>query len=337
LTARVTGDRGATRSETGGRAQENVDLTASSKSRSGAPGVSELRADARSSSLPAPLAEAACEVWGVLNVTPDSFSDGGAFLAVEAALLQAVRLLREGAHVLDIGGESSRPPGSTYGQVPVVSEVEELQRVLPVIEGLRAYGARISIDTVKPKVAELAVRAGAAIINDVSCGRSEALLRVAAESGVELVLMHNRGRGERSAQNVRYGDVAREVRDELMAAVDRAVSFGVQAEQVWVDPGIGFAKTAAQSAALLGRTDLLVATGHRVLVGASRKSFIGELAPLASGAVPDPGQRLGGSAAAMAIAVYLGAHAVRVHDVLELRQAAEVAAQIARQRRGAGP
>ncbi|MDB4986740.1 MAG: Dihydropteroate synthase, partial [Myxococcaceae bacterium] len=269
-----------------------------------------------------------CEIWGVLNVTPDSFSDGGAYLAVDAALRQAVRLLREGAHVLDIGGESSRPSGKTYGSVSAVSEVEELQRVLPVIEGLKSYGARISIDTVKPGVAERAVRAGANIINDVSCGRSEALLRVAAESGAELVLMHNRGRGEHSPSNVRYGDVAREVRDELMGAIDRAVSAGVKPESVWVDPGIGFAKTAAQSAAVLARTDLLVATGHRVLVGASRKSFIAELAPLASGGPPAAQQRLGGSAAAMAIAVWLGAQAVRVHDVLELRQAAEVAAQL---------
>ncbi|MDB4975819.1 MAG: Dihydropteroate synthase [Myxococcaceae bacterium] len=300
-------------------------------------GASELAAASgtrTSSLLPGPLG--GCEIWGVLNVTPDSFSDGGAYLAVDAALRQAARLLREGAQVLDIGGESSRPPGQTYGAVPVVSELEELQRVLPVIEGLRSFGARISIDTVKPGVAERAVRAGAAIINDVSCGRSEALLRVAAEASVELVLMHNRGRGERSAANVRYGDVARDVRDELMGAVDRAVTSGVKPENIWLDPGIGFAKTAQQSAAVLARTDLLVATGRRVLVGASRKSFIGELAPLASGQAPDPQQRLGGSAASMAIAVWLGAHAIRVHDVLELRQAAQVAAQIRAARAPAG-
>ena len=274
-----------------------------------------------------------CEIWGVLNVTPDSFSDGGAFLAVDAALRQALRLLRDGAHVLDVGGESSRPSGKTYGEVPTVSDAEELQRVLPVIEGLKACGARISIDTVKARVAERAVLAGASIINDVSCGRSEALLRVAAESGVELVLMHNRGRGERTEANVRYGDVARDVRDELMAAVDRAITSGVAGERIWIDPGIGFAKTAAQSAALLARTEVLLETGHRVLVGSSRKSFIGELAPLASGAAPDPQQRLGGSVASMAIAAFLGAHAVRAHDVLELRQAVLVASAM----RGARP
>lgn len=264
----------------------------------------------------------------MLNVTPDSFSDGGAYVGIEVALVQAVRLLREGAGVIDIGGESSRPPGKTYGAVSGVSEAEELQRVLPVIEGLRAYGAKVSVDTVKAGVAERALRAGASIINDVSCGRSEALLRVAAESGAELVLMHNRGRGERSAQNVRYGDVAREVRDELMAALDRAVTAGVAPERVWLDPGVGFAKTAAQSAEVIARTDLLVATGQRVLVGASRKSFIGELAPLATGLTPTPQQRLGGSAAALTVAVLLGAHAVRVHDVLEMKQAADLAAQL---------
>jgi dihydropteroate synthase len=283
-----------------------------------------LRAEQRGASAGA----AACEIWGVLNVTPDSFSDGGAYLGVDAALAQAARLLRDGATVIDVGGESSRPPGSTYGQVAGVSEAEELRRVLPVIEGLRAVGARISVDTVKAGVAAQALRAGAAILNDVSCGRSEQLLRVAAESGAELVLMHNRGRGERSAANVRYGDVTRDVRDELMAAVDRAVSAGVRAEQIWIDPGIGFAKTAAQSVELLARIDQLAATGQRVLVGASRKSFIAERAPLASGDAPTAQQRLGGSAAALTLAVYLGAHGVRVHDVLEMRQAALLAAQL---------
>lgn len=254
-------------------------------------------------------------------MTPDSFSDGGAFLAVDAALHHGAQLLREGAAVLDVGGESTRPSGRTYGQVEGVSEAEELRRVLPVIEGLKAYGARISIDTVKAQVAERALYAGAQIVNDVSCGRSEALLRVTAAAGAELVLMHNRGRGERSPENTRYGEVVREVRDELMAAVDRAQSAGVAADKIWIDPGVGFAKTAAQSARLLACTDVLVATGFRVLVGPSRKSFIAELAPLATGAAPSPQQRLGGTAAALTIAVDRGARGVRVHDVLEMRQA----------------
>lgn len=299
MTSRVTGDPGA---GDAGRARDGV--------------------------APSPSASEGCEIWGILNVTPDSFSDGGAYLDLEAALHQARLLLRQGATVLDIGGESSRPPGKTYGAVTTVSETEELRRVLPVIEAVRAYGARVSIDTVKPKVAERAVQAGAEIINDVSCGRSEGLLRVAAESGAELVLMHNRGRGERSAANVRYGDVMGEVRDELMTAVHRAVSVGVDTARIWLDPGVGFAKTAEQSATVLARVDELVATGHRVLIGASRKSFIGELAPLATGQPPSVQQRMGGGAAALAIAVFLGAQAVRVHDVLEMRQAARLAMRL---------
>jgi dihydropteroate synthase len=267
-----------------------------------------------------------CEVWGILNVTPDSFSDGGSFLQADAALTQGLKLLREGADVIDVGGESSRPTGKTYGEVEQVSAERELGRVIPPIKLLAGYGARLSIDTVKAVVAERAVQWGAQIVNDVSCGRSEALLRVAAETGVELVLMHNRGRGERTAANTQYGPhLLKAVRDELMAAMDRAVTAGVRPEQIWLDPGIGFAKRPDQSAALLAHTDILVATGQRVLIGASRKSFIGELAPLAASGAPEPKQRLGGSLAAITAAVLKGAHAVRVHDVLESRQAVDLA------------
>ncbi len=267
-----------------------------------------------------------CEVWGILNVTPDSFSDGGAYLQADAALTQGLKMLREGAHVIDVGGESSRPTGKTYGHVLEVSAEDELARVIPVIKLLAGYGARLSIDTVKAVVAERAVQWGAQIVNDVSCGRGEALLRVAAESGVELVLMHNRGRGERTAANTQYGaHLLKTVRDELMAAMDRAVTSGVRPEQIWLDPGAGFAKQAAQSAALIAHTDILVATGQRVLIGASRKSFIGELAPLASSGTPDAKERLGGSLAALTVGVLKGAHAVRVHDVLASRQAVDLA------------
>jgi len=307
LTERETGDPNAT--EAAGRARDGIDPS---------PFVNY-------SSCGASAHSTGCEVWGVLNVTPDSFSDGGAFMAADAAFTQALRLMREGAHVIDVGGESSRPSGKTYGDVPQVSEQEELSRVMPVIGSLCAYGARVSIDTTKAGVAERAVRAGASIINDVSCGRGEGLLRVAAETGVELVLMHNRGRGERTEANTRYGaSVARTVRDELMAAMDRAVTAGVQPAQIWLDPGIGFAKQAQQSAALLAQTDLLVASGQRVLVGVSRKSFIAELV----GGSPRPTQRLGGSLAALTLAVLQGARAVRVHDVFESRQAVDMALQL---------
>lgn len=263
------------------------------------------------------------EIWGVLNITPDSFSDGGRFLAFDAAVAHGERMLAWGADVLDVGGESSRPPGQTYGAGAVtVSAEEERARVVPVIRALKAKGARISIDTVKAEVALAAVEAGASIINDVSSGRSAELLRVAAETGAELVLMHNRGRGERSGANVAYVNVVADVREELLRAVERARAAGVRDEAIWLDPGLGFAKTAAQSGELLAATAAFVATGYRVLVGASRKSFLAELSPAPDGSLPDPDARLGATAASVTLAVLYGAHAVRVHDVREMRQAA---------------
>ncbi|MFW6087479.1 MAG: dihydropteroate synthase [Myxococcota bacterium] len=270
---------------------------------------------------------ASVAVWGVLNVTPDSFSDGGRFISTAAALDHASRMLAEGADVIDVGGESSRPKGDTYGAgAPPVSGDEELARVLPVVERLVGdLGARVSIDTVKPEVARRALAAGARIVNDVSCGRSEALIAAAAEADADLVLMHNRGRGEVTPDNARYDDPVRDVVSELLAAVDRAVSLGMAAERIWVDPGIGFAKTPSQSAAILANTSALVATGYPVLVGPSRKSFIARIAPHADGSEPGPDERLGGTAAALTGAVLGGAHAVRVHDVAVMRQAVRVA------------
>jgi dihydropteroate synthase len=270
----------------------------------------------------------------VLNVTPDSFSDGGAFLERSPALEHAERMLREGADVIDVGGESSRPAGKTYGEgFASVSAEEELGRVLPVVEALVARGVRVSVDTIKAEVARSVLKAGATVINDVSCGRSEALLEaVGSRASAELVLMHTRGRGECHGDNVLYSDVAAEVRDELMLALERAERCGVKREQVWLDPGIGFAKTSAQSLAVLSRIDLLLATHQRVLVGPSRKSFIGELARDASGEVPSAARRLGGTAAAVTLAALAGVQAVRVHDVAEMRQAAELALAALRSR-----
>jgi dihydropteroate synthase len=275
-------------------------------------------------------------LWGVLNVTPDSFSDGGLYADVPAALAQARRLLAEGADVLDVGGESTRPPGQAYGQgATPVPEDAERARVVPVVERLVGeLGARVSVDTVKAGVARAALAAGARIVNDVSCGQSMPLLAAAAEAGAELVLMHNRGRGEVDEIRTRYDDIARDVVRELQEAVDRAVSLGVPREHIWVDPGIGFAKTAAQSAELLARLALLVEAGQRVLVGPSRKSFIARLAPLADGTEPPPSARLGGTAAAVTAAVLAGAHAVRVHDVAVMRQAVRVAESINQSRGG---
>jgi dihydropteroate synthase len=270
-----------------------------------------------------------CSIWGVLNVTPDSFSDGGAFLRPSQALEHARRMVGEGADVVDVGGESSRPAGKTYGDgAEHVSAAEELRRVLPVVEALVAGGVRVSVDTVKPEVARAALAAGAQVLNDVSCGRSEALLEVAAGAGAELVLMHTRGRGECHGDNVRYADVVAEVHDELLRALERAERCGVRRERIWLDPGLGFAKTAGQSLALLARLDVLLATGQRVLLGPSRKSFIAEVAREPSGEPPIPTRRQGGTAASVALAVLAGVQGVRVHDVAEMRQAAQLASAV---------
>lgn len=281
--------------------------------------------------------ENGCEVWGVLNVTPDSFSDGGRFLALGPAIEHARRMLAEGADVLDVGGESSRPAGRTYGDgAAAVSTEEELGRVIPVVTHLvNELRARVSVDTVKPEVARVALGAGAHVINDVSCGGDRRLLEIVADHGAEVVLMHNRARGEVSVANTAYRDVVADVIEELNAAADRAQSAGVEPHRIWIDPGIGFAKTAAQSIELIARTADLCSTGYRVLVGPSRKSFIAQLAPDHGGQAPRPDERAGGTAASLTCAVLGGAQAVRVHDVRSMRQAVVVAQAAASV--GAGP
>lgn len=269
-----------------------------------------------------------CSVWGVLNVTADSFSDGGRFLAVDDAIAHALAMLDEGADVIDVGGESTRPAGKDYGAgATLVDAGEELKRIAPVVRALVARGAKVSVDTTKVEVARAAVELGAAIVNDVSCGASQALLE--AVRGADLVLMHNRGRGAVAEPFTTYGDLVAEVRGELLAAADRARQAGVRGT-IWIDPGLGFAKTAEQSAALLRHTDSLVATGLPVLVGPSRKSFLGRLAPLPDGSVPPPLDRLGAGAAAVTIAVLGGARGVRVHDVGVMRQAVRLAEEVRR-------
>jgi dihydropteroate synthase len=264
-----------------------------------------------------------CEIWAVVNVTPDSFSDGGRFLDCSAAIARGAELLALGADVLDIGGASSRPRGKTYGPgAGEVSVEEELRRVIPVIEGVTArHGARVSVDTTRAEVAEAALRAGACIVNDVSNGASQALLEVVARAGAQLVLMHNRGDGSVSGQNIVYRDVVESVVSELLQAVDRARQAGVRPEQIWLDPGVGFAKTSADSLAVIAGLPKLLETGHRVLLGPSRKSFISAIEAQA-GVTPQSSanERLGGTAAAVTMGVALGAHAVRVHDLPEMRQ-----------------
>ncbi len=283
--------------------------------------------DAGRAAGPVGVPASVARIWGVLNVTPDSFSDGGRFDSLHRALDQARRMLALGADVIDVGGESSRPQGKDYGEGhTAVSPAEEIRRVVPVIEALAAEGVEVSVDTVKADVAEAACAAGARWINDVSMGADEALLRVAAARKVPLVLMHNRGKGETGAANTYYDDVVSDVVRELGEALQRARSVGVRDDQLWIDPGLGFAKTAAQSMELLARTaELRARLGLPILVGPSRKSFIARTAPDADGSLPEPARREAGTAAACTLAVLAGADALRVHDVHGGRQAALLA------------
>jgi dihydropteroate synthase len=247
-------------------------------------------------------------VMGVLNVTPDSFSDGGRWLDPEAAVAHGLALVAEGADVVDVGGESTRPGASE------VSVTEELRRVVPVIEAL-APSVRVSVDTRKAEVAEAALAAGATMLNDVSAS----LYELAAGSGAAWVGMHMRGTPATMQQEAAYDDVVGEVRDFLVARADEARAAGVA--EVWIDPGLGFAKTADHNLSLLCGLDRLVATDYPVLVGASRKSFIGRL----TGDAPVD-DRLEGSLALAVWAMEKGAAMVRVHDVRATVQAARLVA-----------
>lgn len=259
---------------------------------------------------------------GILNVTPDSFSDGGDFLSKEKAVERALEMERAGADVIDVGGESTRP-----GARPV-SGAEELERVLGVIRGIRARGPiPISIDTTKPEVARAALEAGADILNDVDglhAAREMAPLAKEFEAG--LVLMHRRGDPGTMQSFAHYEDVSREVFEELDESLEEVLASGLSPEQIVLDPGIGFAKTAEQSLELLGNLKRFHAWGRPILVGPSRKSFIGALTERA------PQERDWGSAAAVSLAVASGAHGVRVHYVEGMRDVVKVAQAIARTR-----
>ena len=254
-------------------------------------------------------------IMGIVNVTPDSFSDGGAFLDPAAAVEHGLRLAAEGADILDVGGESTRP-----GAAPVPLE-EELRRVVPVVRGLAARCAvPVSVDTTKAAVARAALAEGAAIVNDVSALRFDPALGPAvAAAGAALVLMHMRGEPRTMQQGPRYDDLLGEVRAELAAALARAAAAGVDPARTIVDPGIGFGKSLEHNLELLERLGELEALGRPVLVGPSRKSFIGRI----TGA--PPGERVEGTIAACCLAAARGAHVVRVHDVAAVRRGLAVA------------
>jgi dihydropteroate synthase len=255
-------------------------------------------------------------VLGVLNVTPDSFSDGGQHASLEAAVAHGRRLAADGADWIDVGGESTRP-----GAEPV-EEAEELRRTIPVVEALAADGLAVSIDTRKESVARAAVAAGATLLNDVSAS----LGHVAAELGVGWVAMHAKGEPRTMQDDPRYDDVVAEVQAFLVERADRARAAGCA--QVWIDPGIGFGKTAEHNLALLARLPELVATGHPVVVGTSRKAFLGRLLGRSDGSDgPAPVEdRLEGSLATATWAFACGAEGVRAHDVRAARHAAQVVA-----------
>jgi dihydropteroate synthase len=254
-------------------------------------------------------------VMGIVNVTPDSFSDGGLFLDARAALSHGTRLVAEGAAILDIGGESTRP-----GAEPVTAD-EELRRVIPVVEGLAAGGARLSIDTTKAAVARRAVEAGATIVNDVSALRFDPeLAEVVARAGATCVLMHMQGEPRTMQEHPVYDEVVSDVKSFLEERLAFAVREGIAEERVWLDPGIGFGKTLEHNLELIERLDEIAAIGRPVVFGASRKSFLEKL----TGRRVD--ERLAGTIAANIIAYERGARVFRVHDVAATADALKVAA-----------
>ncbi|ORB32088.1 dihydropteroate synthase [Mycolicibacterium parafortuitum] len=259
---------------------------------------------------------------GVVNVTDDSFSDGGLFLDRDRAVSHGVELVAQGAAIVDVGGESTRP-GATR-----VDPQVETSRVLPVVKELAQQGITVSIDTMHAAVARAALENGAAIVNDVSGGRADPdMVRVVAEAGAPWILMHWRSvDAERPHTVPPYGDVVAEVRDELLAGVDAAVAAGVGPDKLIIDPGLGFAKTAQHNWALLNALPDLVATGIPVLVGASRKRFLGTLLAGADGEPRPPAGRETATAVISALAGWHGVWGVRVHDVRASVDALAVAA-----------
>ncbi|WP_416676505.1 dihydropteroate synthase [Egbenema bharatensis] len=262
-------------------------------------------------------------LMGILNVTPDSFSDGGQFNTLDAAIVQAQHLIQSGAHLLDIGGQSTRP------QSDPVSIEAELQRVIPVIQALRSNSISssainsipISVDTTRAEVARAAIQAGADLVNDISGATYDPeMLPTVAELNVPIVLMHIRGTPKTMQQLTDYADLVKEVYEFLMQRVEACIAAGISPDRIMLDPGIGFAKTYEQNLELLRQTAQFRCSGYPVLIGTSRKSFIGHILQQ-----PDPKQRVLGTAATCCAAIAGGADVLRVHDVAELRDVCQVA------------
>jgi dihydropteroate synthase len=257
------------------------------------------------------------KLMGIVNVTPDSFSDGGMFLDAERAVAHGRQLEAEGADILDVGGESTRPGAEA------VSAEEELRRVAPVVEGLLAGEVAVSIDTSKLAVAEAALEAGAVIVNDVTALRAEPeLAGLCAERGCDVVLMHMLGDPRTMQEDPTYDDVVDDVKAFLAGRIEFAIAEGIDEERIWADPGIGFGKTVEHNLELLRRLGELAELGRPIVVGTSRKSFIGKL----TGAPVE--RRLGGTIASSVLAFANGAEVLRVHDVGPVREALTVAEAI---------
>ena len=251
---------------------------------------------------------AGCIIMGVLNVTPDSFSDGGQFLDTDKAIKHGLKMAGEGAAIIDIGAESTRP-----GAEPV-STYEQIRRVVPIIEALcRKIDVPISIDTNKSEVAKAALQAGAAMINDITALSDERMGRLAAEQQVPVVLMHIQGTPANMQIEPKYEDVVTEVLQFLLERARRAEQFGIPKERIFIDPGIGFGKTLEHNLELLRNIHKFVDTDYRVLIGTSRKSFIGKIT-----GKENPAERIFGTAASVALCVAAGVSIVRVHDVAEM-------------------
>jgi dihydropteroate synthase len=261
-------------------------------------------------------------VMGIVNVTPDSFSDGGMFASAEDAVAHGARLVDEGADLVDVGGESTRP-----GSDPIEVD-EELLRVVPVIEGLAKArpGTPLSVDTRKPEVASAALDAGASVVNDIAGGRNGALLETVSRTGAGVVLMHMLGEPKTMQDDPRYDEVVAEVHEFLRERIEAAVFAGIPEERICIDPGIGFGKTVDHNLALLRAVPALRMLGAAVMVGASRKGFIGTLT-----GVEDPAARLEGSLAVSVLSAAHGADLVRVHDVEATVRALKVADAVVRE------
>jgi dihydropteroate synthase len=265
-----------------------------------------------------------CVVMGILNVTPDSFSDGGRHDTLEAAVAYGLDMAAAGADYVDVGGESTRPGADR------VEVEEELRRVLPVVAELSRSGVTVSIDTTRSMVAVAAIEAGAVLVNDVSGGLADpAMARVVAEAGVPWVLMHRRGHSRDMYAEARYDDVVADVRRELCERVDAALAAGVAADRLVVDPGLGFAKQPEHDLALLDGLDRITDLGFPVLVGASRKRFLGALLATADGRPRPPDQRESATLATTVLAAQAGAWGVRVHDAGGSADAVRVVAAVA--------